>query len=178
MVGFRRAPRRIRFVGAQLQRLSGNQCLARAQLEQPGSGSYLGTAVGANPDEEGLRATAKAAAALMQSVGRDHSLEVHGVTVFLAFDQPVVFVELSAKQGGAEPDAHGVLPGGSRSYARGGPGRAPRGQPGVGRGLRHRRVRISGRLLADPGLHAVPGAARTRFVRWRPSPFLQGRQNP
>ena len=94
-----RLPRRIKFVGAQLQRLSGNQCLARVQLQQAESGSYVGTAVGASPDDEGLRATAKAtAAALMQAMGRDHSLEVHDVKLFHAFGQSAVLVELGAKQ--------------------------------------------------------------------------------
>ena len=96
---FKRPPRRIKFVGAELQRLSDNQCLARVQLQQAGSGSYVGTAVGASPDEEGLRVTARAtAAALMQSVGRDHSLQVQGVKVFQAFGKPVVLVELAAQQ--------------------------------------------------------------------------------
>ena len=94
-----RLPRRIKFVGAQLQRLSDNQCLARVQLQQAGSGSYVGTAVGASPDDEGLCATAKAtAAALMQAMGRDHSLEVHDVKLFHAFGQSAVLVELGAKQ--------------------------------------------------------------------------------
>ena len=90
--------KRLKFIRAELQRLSSTQCLARVQLEQPGSGAYVGTAVVACPDLDGLRATAKAtAAALMQASGQDHSLEVHDVEVHDAFGQPAVMVHVGSK---------------------------------------------------------------------------------
>ncbi len=94
----RRPPRRVKFVHAELQHLSPTQCMARVQLEDPEAGGYVGTAVGACAVEEGLQATAKAtAAALMQAVGQDHSLEVHGVELFEAFGQSAVLVHLGAR---------------------------------------------------------------------------------
>lgn len=93
-----RPPRYLKFVKAELQRLSPTRCLARVQLEHSGSASYVGTAVGGCPEVEGLRATAEAAtAALMQAVGPDQTLEVFGVEEFVAFGQSVVLVHVGAK---------------------------------------------------------------------------------
>lgn len=95
----RRRRRRLKFVQARLERLSGNQCVARVHLEEAPCGSYVGSAVvGGGPDEDGLLATARAtAAALMQAVGMDHSLQVHGVKLFEAFGQSAVLVQIGAK---------------------------------------------------------------------------------
>lgn len=92
-------PRRLKFVQATLERLSGNQSVARVHLQEGRSGSYVGSAVvGEGPDEDDLLATARAtAAALMQAVGMDHSLKVHGVKLFDAFGQSAVLVHIGAK---------------------------------------------------------------------------------
>jgi hypothetical protein len=91
-----RTPRRIRFVQAELQRLSSAVCMARVELERPEAGGYVGTAVA--PEAEGLRATARAAAdALMQAVGDHHVLEVQGVKLMTAFGQPAVVVHVGAR---------------------------------------------------------------------------------
>lgn len=93
-----RPPRRVRFVQAELQRLSPALCMARVELEQREAGGYVGSAVGACPDVEGLRATAKAAAdALMQVLGDEHVLEVQSVELLTAFGQPAVVVHMGAK---------------------------------------------------------------------------------
>ena len=91
-----RSTRRVRFVQAELQRLSAVLCMARVELERPEAGGYVGTAVG--PEVEGLRAAAKAAAdALMQAVGDDHVLEVQGVELLSAFGRPAVVVHVGAR---------------------------------------------------------------------------------
>lgn len=93
-----RSPRRVKFVRAQLEQLSQNQCLAKVELERLEQGSYVGTATGAGPGVEGLRATARAAAeALMQAVGEQNVLEVHEVELFDAFGQSAVLVHLAAR---------------------------------------------------------------------------------
>ena len=93
-----RPPRRVKFVRASLEQLAPNQCLAKVELSGPEEGTYVGTATGACPDVEGLRATAQAAAdALMQAVGEEHLIEVHGVEVFDAFGQSAVLVHLAAQ---------------------------------------------------------------------------------
>ncbi len=91
-----RPPRRVKFVRAQLQELSPRQCLARVELERGEAGNFVGSATGACQAEEGLRVTAQAAAAaLMQAVGGEHRLQVHGVEVFKAFGQAAVLVHLA-----------------------------------------------------------------------------------
>ncbi len=93
-----RPPRRVKFVRASLEQLAPNQCLATVELERPEQGTYVGTATGACPDIERLRASARAAAdALMQAVGEQHLIEVHDVEVFDAFGQSAVLVHLAAQ---------------------------------------------------------------------------------
>jgi hypothetical protein len=93
-----RPPRRIKFVRSSLELLGPNHCLAKVELERDQDRSYVGTATGGNPDQEGLHVSARAAAdALMQAVGEKHLLEVHDVEVFDAFGQQAVLVHLAAQ---------------------------------------------------------------------------------
>jgi hypothetical protein len=92
-----RPQRRVRFVQAELQRLSAAACMARVELERREAGGYVGTAVAS--EAEGLRATAKAAAdALMQAAASDHVLEVHDVKLLNVFGKLTVVVQVGAKQ--------------------------------------------------------------------------------
>jgi len=92
-----RARRRVRFVQADLQRLSSAVCMARVELERPEAGGYVGTAVA--PEAEGLRATARAAAdALMQAVADDHVLEVQDIKLLNVLGRLAVVVHLGARR--------------------------------------------------------------------------------
>jgi len=93
-----RPPRRVKFVRASLELLAPNHCLAKVELEGEKQHSFVGTATGGNPDQEGLRVSARAAAdALMQAVGEKNLLEVHEVELFDAFGQSAVLVHLAAQ---------------------------------------------------------------------------------
>jgi len=94
--------RHLRFVKAEWAPVSPHGCAARVQLEQAGTGRFVGTAVvhGTCGEAGALRAAAKAAAAaVMQAVGQDHILEVYGVEPFQAFGRAAVLVHLGARLG-------------------------------------------------------------------------------
>ena len=93
-----RPPRRVKFVRASLELLAPNHCLAKVELEGDQERSFVGTATGGSPDQEGLKTSARAAVdALMQAVGEKHLLEVHNVELFDAFGHSAVLVHLAAR---------------------------------------------------------------------------------
>ena len=94
-----RPPRRVKFVRASLELVAPDECLAQVELERGEVGSFLGKARGGRSSQEGLQATARAAAdALTQAVGGGHQLRVHGVETLDTFGRPAILVHLADQQ--------------------------------------------------------------------------------
>lgn len=94
-----RIPRRVKFVRASLEPVASDECLAQVELERSDVGVFLGKARGGRSTEEGLQATAQAAAdALTQAVGGGHRLQVHGVETLDTFGRAAILVHLADQQ--------------------------------------------------------------------------------
>jgi len=93
-----RHPRVIRFVNAELVKLSGDRSTALVELERRTGDSYRATAEGAGTDAGGLRCVAQAAAeALRRAVRASQPLSVDDVEMLQPFGRPSVVVAISVQ---------------------------------------------------------------------------------
>jgi hypothetical protein len=93
-----RTPRLLRFVSAEVERLPGEQCRARVELQHQDGKSHMGQAEGACEVPPGLQvATRATAACVLQAVaGKGDKLDVTGATITEAFGKRTVFVQVDA----------------------------------------------------------------------------------
>jgi len=93
-----RPPRLVKFVSAEVEQLSQDQCRTRVELQHQDGTSHLGTAEGGCAEAERLRLAAQAAAdAVKHAVcGTGDQLTVTGATITEAFGKRTVFVHVDA----------------------------------------------------------------------------------
>lgn len=110
------APRTIRFVRAEVDVVSGEQCQAVVEVQGSRSGVFSATAQGGSGQADQLRAVARAAAdALSEMFDSERvrvRVRVRGVQLLDAFAQTIVVVSLAASMGERTHMLLGVSDGG------------------------------------------------------------------